>query len=45
MDKKIKYWLINDMPGVYAKTIEEMESPLGDPEYYVTELESIEYVK
>jgi len=45
MDKKIKYWLINDLPGVYAKTIEEGESPLGDPEYFVKELESVEYNK
>lgn len=43
MDTKVKYWMINDMPGVYAKTIKEGESPFGDLDYIVTELEEIVY--
>ncbi|MBN2789273.1 MAG: hypothetical protein JXR69_03715 [Candidatus Delongbacteria bacterium] len=40
-EDKVKYWMINDKPGVYAKTIVEKSSPFGDLEYILTELEEI----
>jgi hypothetical protein len=39
-DKK-KYWMINNMPGIYAKIIQEQEDAFGDLEYLMTELEEI----
>ena len=40
-DDKYKLWLINDLPGVYAKIIKVSESPFGKSEYTVEELEEI----
>ncbi len=40
-DNKIKYWMINDKPGIYAKVIIEGEGVFGDLEYNVLELEKI----
>jgi len=42
-EKKLKYWMINDMPGVYAKIIREETDPFGKLEYSVQELEKITY--
>jgi len=42
-EKKIKYWMINDMPGVYAKIIQEQIDPFGDLSYSIQELEKINY--
>lgn len=41
-DKKYKYWMINDKPGVYAKTIMEGVSVFDELEYTVIELEEIQ---
>lgn len=41
LDKKVKFWLINDKPGVYARIINEAEGPFGDLEYKLMELEEI----
>jgi hypothetical protein len=40
-EDKVKYWMINDKPGIYAKTIVEKFDPFGEPEYYITVLEEI----
>ncbi len=40
-EARIKYWMINDLPGVYAKTICESVDPFGDTEYVVKELTKI----
>ena len=40
-DKKLKYWMINDMPGIYAKIIQEEIDPFDNLEYSVQELEKI----
>lgn len=40
-DKKYKYWMINDKPGVYAKIITEGVSVFDELEYSVVELEEI----
>ena len=40
-DNKLKYWMIKDKPGVYAKIIIEGEGVFGDLEYNVFELEEI----
>jgi len=40
-DKKLKYWMINDMPGIYAKIIIDETDPFGEPGYTVQELEKI----
>ncbi len=40
-DNKLKFWLINDKPGVYARIISEGEGPFGDLEYKLMELEEI----
>jgi hypothetical protein len=40
-DAKVKYWMIIDKPGIYAKSITENISVFGDLEYYVRELEII----
>ncbi len=40
-DNKLKYWMIKDKPGVYAKVIIEGEGVFGDLEYNVLELEEI----
>jgi len=40
-EEKVKYWMIIDMPGVYAKVIQEGEDVFGDLSYIVTELEEI----
>lgn len=42
-DKKLKYWLVNKLPGVYAKIIQEKVDPFGDLSYTVQELSSIQY--
>jgi hypothetical protein len=38
---KVKYWMINDKPGVYAKIIKEQIDPFGKLEYSIQELEKI----
>ncbi len=40
-DDKLKFWLINDKPGVYARIINEGEGPFDDLEYKLMELEEI----
>ncbi len=40
-DKKVKYWMINEMPGIYAKIIEEEIDPFNKLTYQITELEKI----
>ncbi len=40
-EQGVKYWMINDKPGIYAKTVLDGESMFGDPEYNVTEPEDI----
>ncbi len=42
-DKKLKYWMINDMPGIYAKIIIDETDPFGKSAYTVRELEKINY--
>ena len=37
-DKKLKLWMINNMPGIYAKIITESKDPFGDLSYTVKEL-------
>ena len=37
-DKKVKYWMIGGLPGVYARIIKEAVNPFGDLEYTVNEL-------
>jgi hypothetical protein len=39
-DDKVKYWMINDKPGVYAKTVKVGDS-FGEMRYTVTELTGI----
>ncbi len=41
-DYKVKYWMIKDKPGVYAKLIKDGKSFSGDPLYNVTELSKID---
>ena len=43
MDTKIKYWMINDMPGLYAKIIEEEIDPFEKLDYKLLELEKTNY--
>ena len=33
-DAKIKYWMIDELPGIYAKIIRQEESPFGDGDDY-----------
>jgi hypothetical protein len=40
-EDKIKYWLINDKPGIYAKIIIDGKSLLGDLKYIIMELKDI----
>jgi len=40
-DAKVKYWMITDMPGIYAKIIREETDPFGKLEYKLYELEEI----
>ncbi len=40
-DDKYKLWMIDDLPGVYAKIVNVSESPFGKSEYSVQELEEI----
>jgi hypothetical protein len=40
-EDKVKFWMINDKPGVYARIIRESEDPFGELEYTLTELEEI----
>ena len=40
-DDNVKFWLINDKPGVYARIISEGEGSFGDLEYKLMELEDI----
>lgn len=40
-DDKMKLWLIDDKPGLYAKIITETTDPFGKTSYQVEELESI----
>jgi len=42
-DTKAKYWLINDMPGIYAKVIKDGQDPFDKPQYSVMELKKITY--
>ncbi len=42
--KKSKYWMINDMPGIYARIIREGTDPFGKTDYSVQELEKINYL-
>jgi len=44
-EQKCKYWMINDMPGIYAKIIQESVDPFGELEYSVTELKEINFTK
>jgi hypothetical protein len=37
-DNKVKYWMINDKPGVYARIIRDGVSVFGDMEYSVMDL-------
>jgi hypothetical protein len=37
-DTKVKYWMINDQPGVYARIIKDGVSVFGDMEYSVMDL-------
>jgi len=41
-EDKVKFWMINEKPGVYARIIKEGESPFGDLEYHLIELEEIQ---
>ena len=40
-DAKIKYWMIIDKPGVYAKIIREDVDPFDEVDYTIIELEEI----
>ena len=40
-NNKVKYWMINDKPGIYAKIIEEGVRAFDEFEYIVQELEEI----
>ena len=40
-DTKIKYWMILDKPGIYAKIIREEVDPFDEVEYLIIELEEI----
>ena len=40
-DSKVKYWMINDLPGVYAKIITEEIDPFDKLSYWVEELVEI----
>ena len=42
-ESKIKYWMINKMPGIYAKIIKENKDPFGKLSYTIQELEKINY--
>ncbi len=42
-EKKLKYWMINDMPGIYAKIIIDETDPFGETSYTMQELENINY--
>jgi len=42
-DKKCKYWMINDKPGIYAKIIVEDEDVFDKLDYSLFELEEIRY--
>ncbi|BDU50514.1 hypothetical protein [Haliovirga abyssi] len=41
-DSKVKYWMINNKPGIYAKIIRENVDVFGELEYFMIELEKIE---
>ena len=40
-DTRIKYWMINDKPGIYARIIREETDPFGKTSYILEELEEI----
>ena len=40
-EDKYKLWMIDDLPGVYAKIVNVSDSPFGKSEYSVQELEEI----
>ncbi len=40
-DTKVKYWMINDKPGIFARIIREGEDPFGKTEYTLQELTEI----
>ncbi len=40
-EDKVKFWMINDKPGVYARIIREGENSFGDLEYELFELEAM----
>ncbi len=42
-DKRCKYWMINDKPGIYAKIIVEDEDVFDKLDYSLFELEEIRY--
>jgi len=42
-EQKVKFWMINNLPGVYAKEIIEETDPFDNLEYRVKELEKINY--
>ncbi len=39
--RKVKLWMINDLPGVYARIIEEQVDPFGTLDYTLSELQAI----
>ena len=41
-DAKVKLWMVDQMPGVYAKIIRDEPDPFGDINYIVKELTSVE---
>ena len=41
-ETRVKYWMIDDLPGVYARIINEGIGFFDDVEYYLYELERIE---
>jgi hypothetical protein len=40
-ESKYRLWMVDAMPGIYAKTIEDGEDRFGKPSYKVTELQAI----
>jgi len=40
-DDKVKLWMINNKPGIYAKIIIDRYSPFDEVDYKITELQKI----
>lgn len=40
-EQKVKYWMVNEQPGVYAKIIRDGEDAFGDVEYHLLQLQNI----